>query len=225
MMTARNPPAEPAFPLDDPAPARGGARLAARRAAFLAAARAAFEEKGFAATTIEDVISRSGGSRQTLYALFGDKQGLFEALVTEICETMLVGMAPQDLELLPLEEALAFFSERYLAAVTSPKALALRRLLIAESARIPALAERYWARGPARTHAFLSAFMERRRAGGELAVGDAGAAAAHFLDMLAGGVRQQCLIGLRPPPGPEERRALARAAIALFLNGAAPRPA
>ena len=66
-------------------------RLAARRAAFVAAAREVFHQKGFAEATLDDVIALSGGSRQTLYALFGGKQGLFEALVTETCESIFGG--------------------------------------------------------------------------------------------------------------------------------------
>ena len=67
-------------------------RLAARREAFLAAAKEVFQKKGFAEATLDDVIAVSGGSRQTLYELFGGKQGLFEAIISETCETIFRGL-------------------------------------------------------------------------------------------------------------------------------------
>src|SRR5450631_1066820 len=72
-----------------------GKRLAARREAFLVAAREVFDEKGYAEATLDDIIGRSGGSRQTLYALFGGKQGLFEAIVTETCESIFGDLTPE----------------------------------------------------------------------------------------------------------------------------------
>ena len=47
-----------------------------RRDQILAAALGAFAEKGFAATTIEDVRERSGASTGSIYHHFGDKEGL-----------------------------------------------------------------------------------------------------------------------------------------------------
>jgi AcrR family transcriptional regulator len=60
-----------------------GPRLTARRQAFLEAGTVVFQKKGYASTTLDDIIARSGGSRQTLYSLFGGKQGLFEAILVE----------------------------------------------------------------------------------------------------------------------------------------------
>ncbi|MDX2224661.1 MAG: TetR/AcrR family transcriptional regulator, partial [Rhodospirillaceae bacterium] len=42
-----------------------------------------FLTKGFAATSLEEIVARSGGSLATVYQLFGSKQGLWQALVQE----------------------------------------------------------------------------------------------------------------------------------------------
>ncbi len=47
-----------------------------RRDQILSAALGAFAEKGFAATTIDDVRARSGASTGSIYHHFGDKEGL-----------------------------------------------------------------------------------------------------------------------------------------------------
>ena len=194
-------------------------RLAARREAFLAAAEEVFRDKGFAEATLDDIIARSRGSRQTLYALFGGKQGLFEALVNDACEKIFAGLTPEELAPRPTETALVEIGIRYLTVVTSPACLNLNRLLIAEAPRFPELAQRFWELGPARSRAFLAAFFERQIEREVLQMQDSSSGADHFLEMLSGTVRLQCLIGLRQPPTPEEIEEIARGAVLQFLHG------
>ena len=100
-------------------------RLETRRRAFLDAANAAFLEKGYAGTTLGDIIARSGGSRQTLYALFGGKQGLFEATVAERnAEIFRPLRAEGHLDRAP-EVVLVEIGKHFLRNVLSPQALGL----------------------------------------------------------------------------------------------------
>lgn len=197
-------------------------RLAARREAFLAAAREVFQKKGFAEATLDDVIALSGGSRQTLYSLFGGKQGLFEAITSDICETIFQGLTPEQLAPLATEEVLTEVGTRYLTIVTSPACLSLHRLVIAETPRIPEVAQRYWKLGPGRSRAFLAEFFDRQIERGLLRMPDSRAGAGHFLDMLSGTVRLQCLIGLREPPNAQEISEIVQSAVAQFLRGCLP---
>jgi TetR/AcrR family transcriptional repressor of mexJK operon len=194
-------------------------RRAARREAFLAAARQVFEKKGFAEATLDDVIALSGGSRQTLYALFGGKQGLFEAITSDTCETIFQGLTPEKLATRATDEVLKEVGTRYLAIVTSPPCLSLHRLVVAEMPRIPEVAQRFWKLGPGRSRAFLSEFFDRQIERGLLRMPDSHAAAEYFLEMLSGTVRLQCLIGLRQPPTPREIEEIVHGAVAHFLHG------
>jgi TetR/AcrR family transcriptional regulator, mexJK operon transcriptional repressor len=194
-------------------------RLAARREAFLAAARDVFQEKGYADATLDDVIARSGGSRQTLYSLFGGKQGLFEAIVSERCSTIFEALAPQQIAARPPEEVLEEVGIRYLGTVTSPKGLSLFRLVVAEAHRIPEVAQQFWKFGPGRTRALLAEYFDRQVERGALRMPDTSAAAGYFIDMLPGTVRLQCLLGLREPPTPGEIKQIVRDAVAQFLHG------
>ena len=92
---------------------------------------------------MDDVIALSGGSRQTLYALFGGKQGLFEAIASDTCETIFQGLTPEQLAPRATEEVLTEVVTRYLAIVTSPTCLSLHRLVIAEAPRIPEVVQRF----------------------------------------------------------------------------------
>ncbi|WP_026605948.1 TetR/AcrR family transcriptional regulator [Methylocapsa acidiphila] len=194
-------------------------RLSARRDAFLAAAREVFQDKGYAEATLDDVIARSGGSRQTLYALFGGKQGLFEAIISDACETIFRGLTPEQLAPRAPDRVLKEVGVRYLAIVTGPDCVSLNRLIVAEAPRIPGLAGQYWKFGPGRSRAFLAEFFERQTKRGVLNLPNCAAAADHFLEMLGGTVRLQCLIGLRPPPTNAEIEQIVQAAVVQFLNG------
>jgi TetR/AcrR family transcriptional repressor of mexJK operon len=194
-------------------------RLTARRAAFLAAAQEVFQEKGYAEATLDDVIARSGGSRQTLYALFGGKQGLFEAIISDACERIFRGLTPEQLAPRAPGTVLREVGVRYLTIVTAPACINLNRLVIAEASRIPELARQYWKLGPGRSRAFLAEFFSRQIERGLLRMQNSRAGADHFLEMLAGTVRLECLLGLRQPPSADEIEQIVEAAVAQFLRG------
>ncbi|PPQ37111.1 TetR/AcrR family transcriptional regulator [Rhodopila globiformis] len=194
-------------------------RLEARRRAFLEAATAAFLEKGYAATTLDDIIARSGGSRQTLYALFGGKQGLFKALVAERCTQIFGPLCGQHLLDRAPEDVLVDLGVRFIATVTTPDTLGVYRLVVSEGIFMKELAEQFWENGPARTRAMLARYFEQQVERGTLRLDDPAQAAHQFWGMLLGNFQFQCLLGLREPPGPEESEAYVRAAVSHFLDG------
>lgn len=63
---------------------RRAATKAANRAAIIDAARSAFAELGYGATTVRDVIRRTGLASGTFYNYFPDKEALFRAVVEQI---------------------------------------------------------------------------------------------------------------------------------------------
>jgi hypothetical protein len=65
----------------------------------------------------------------------------------------------------------------------------------------------------------LAEFFERQIKQGLLHMQDSGNGADHFLEMLSGTARLQCLIGLRPPPTQSEIDKIVQSAVAQFLNG------
>jgi TetR/AcrR family transcriptional repressor of mexJK operon len=194
-------------------------RLEARRRAFLEAATAAFLEKGYAATTLDDIIARSGGSRQTLYALFGGKQGLFKALVAERCRTIFGPLCGDDLLDQAPDDVLVDLGIRFIETVTTPEALGVYRLVVSEGIFMKELAEQFWENGPARSRALLARYLERQVRRGALRLADPEQAAHQFWGMLLGNFQFQCLLGLRPAPDRAETEAYVRTAVARFLDG------
>src|SRR5690606_19228696 len=64
--------------------------IAETRAKLLAAGRKAFAEIGYAQASMDDFTAKAGLTRGALYHHFGDKKGLFEAVVSQIDAEMTV---------------------------------------------------------------------------------------------------------------------------------------
>src|SRR5690348_14786308 len=56
-----------------------------RGQAIINAATEVFLERGYAEASVDAIVERAGGSKATVYAMFGNKEGLFEAAITQGC--------------------------------------------------------------------------------------------------------------------------------------------
>lgn len=154
---------------DDGAPvSRREAASRARREAIAEAALDIFVEKGFAAARMDDVAARAGVAKGTIYLHFKDKEALFE----EIVRTMLVApLSRAELALPREDESARGFLERSLLPILLELAGTRRgdvvRLLIAEGARFPRLAETYHHEVIQRGLALMAGLGARARARGE----------------------------------------------------------
>jgi AcrR family transcriptional regulator len=155
-------------------------RGVARRQAFLEAARAVFLEQGYEAASVNDVVRRAGGSLATLYSQFGNKDGLFLAVLQDQHERMLAALTPGCVKHLGAEAGLQAIGERFLRAVLTKDNCAFFRLVISESRKFPDSATKYIFSGVERVRAIVAEHM--------CAVGisseDAETLASYFLEML-----------------------------------------
>jgi TetR/AcrR family transcriptional regulator, mexJK operon transcriptional repressor len=184
-----------------------------RRSAILKAARTCFLDRGFVRTTIADILELCGGSRATVYAEFGSKEGLFAALVTSIIEDM----ALPDLGSGPLEAVLRKFGTSYLDRLLDPDVLALYRVALGESAHVRHLGPALFKAGPERVASALAERLQAWACDGMLDIEDASRAASLFLAMLEGDLHRSALLWARSPR-PEAIAANVEAALQLFLR-------
>ncbi len=114
-----------------------------RRADILLAARGVFSLRGFSGTRMDDIAKSVGISKAALYLQFASKEALFEALVTELIESMLPQSVPADFGSIPAADILrgfvAFMAER----LTVPEMAFVPRVIIGEGAMFPELARFY----------------------------------------------------------------------------------
>jgi TetR/AcrR family transcriptional regulator, mexJK operon transcriptional repressor len=106
-----------------------------------------FLTEGYGATSIEAVAERAGVSKRTFYHRFDNKAALFAAVVHRIIEEIRPPPGVPLLEGATLHEILRRLARLVLRAALSPRAIALHRLITAESLRFPALARAVYDEG------------------------------------------------------------------------------
>jgi TetR/AcrR family transcriptional regulator, mexJK operon transcriptional repressor len=185
-----------------------------RRSAILRAARLCFLDRGYVRTTISDIIALCGGSRATIYGEFGNKEGLFAALIASILDQMrLPDIADGPPRAVMTEVALS-----YMEQLMDPEALALYRVVLGESAHIRHLGPAIFAAGPRSAVAALADRMRAWADRGDLTVSDPELAAALFLAMVEGDLHRSAVMW-NEAPSPERIASNIDAAVAVFLHG------
>jgi len=117
------------------------------------------------------------------------------------------------------DERLTDLGIRYLEAVTTPDAVGVYRLVLAEGAVMRELADRFWEAGPGRMRSFLATYFRGQTERGTLNLSNPDDAAHQFAGMLLGNFHMPCLLGLRATPGREEIEAHVQAGVRSFLDG------
>ena len=203
-------------------PRRGG-RPSRQQAARLGerivdAATHLFLAHGYGATSIEAVARRARISKRTFYHRFDDKPALFVAVVHRIIDRL---RSPADVESLvgDLQEVLQRLARFILRAALSPEAVALNRMIVAESARFPKLAAVVTERGVTEEAIrIIAGILEREIRAGNLALDNPTFAAQQFLYMIIA-LPQRRAMGFGAPMTPAELDAWARDVVNLSLNG------
>jgi AcrR family transcriptional regulator len=190
-----------------------------RRAATLAAAKAVFVEHGYAGATLDHVIERAGGSRATLYRQFGGKEGLFAAVIAEICAGIVAPLEGEATDRSP-EELLLAFGRSFMAGLMDQAGLALYRVVIGEAQQVPELAAAVYRAGPAVAAERLAVHLKRWKVEGRLRLSNPDLAAQQFLEMIKGDLHFRALLRLGPPPSREDIEICVASAVRLFLEGA-----
>lgn len=176
----------------------------ARRREILEAAGQEFVQKGFQAATTAAIATRARASKRDLYRLFGSKEGILEALITERSAPMTVFASLGPGAGLPeFLAALADFGRRFLPDFLDGPKTALYRTAIAEAPRSTKLSEAVMASGAGPVRAAFGAFMSEAVKAGIVAAGDAELVAMSFMDVLIGGWHLRLLMGTQPPPDTE----------------------
>ena len=116
----------------------------AKDEAILLAARGCFFERGFLATTIEEVAGRANVSKVTVYKRFGTKEALFEATVKAEMADMARRLAEHPDVGGPLGRRLDAFGLVLMRFLFSPRHMLLDRMLAQDFAHTPALARRFF---------------------------------------------------------------------------------
>src|SRR6266581_8427634 len=123
---------------------RAAERRNERREAILAAALEEFSASGFAATRLDDVARRAEVAKGTIYLYFRDKESLFQELVRTMLSPLTGAIEAAAMRELPIRALIELILDTFVTEIYGTRRKDVVRLIIAEGARFPELAEFYY---------------------------------------------------------------------------------
>jgi TetR/AcrR family transcriptional repressor of mexJK operon len=178
-----------------------------------------FLAEGYGSTTIEAVAACAGISKRTFYHRFDDKSALFAAVVHEIIEQVRPPAGVPLIEGATLRDVLRRLAGMIVRAALSPQAIALHRLVMAESARFPELVRAVHADGSAReATTLIGGLLAREPRDSMLSAEKRAFAAEQFISMVVTWPQRRAM-GYGTPMTAAELDVWADKTVDLFLNG------
>lgn len=153
----------------EPRPTRRAMRAAERRQAIVDAALVEFSANGFAAARLDDIAARAGVGKGTIYLYFADKEALFQELIRTSIVPIVGRLGPPPAQGISARAMVEGFIEMFLREVYATRRADIIRLMIAEGARFPSLAEFYYREVVSRGIAGMQMLLTYAAARGELA--------------------------------------------------------
>ncbi|MER7128411.1 TetR/AcrR family transcriptional regulator [Streptosporangium saharense] len=206
---------------------RAEARSARKRQEILTAARSVFTAQGYVGTSMDAVAAEAGASKRTVYQYFADKEELFAGVVLDTVDRGYEYFRPAILALAEaddLETALRDHARMTLAGLTNPEILQMRRLVIAEAERFPAIGREYFERSWGRTLELLAETFAKLTERGLLNTPDPERAAYMFTWLIVSiPTGRTAFLGDAALGSPEELTELADEGTRVFLAAFAPR--
>lgn len=184
--------------------------------ALLDTAREVFLESGYAGTSMDEVAKRARISKASLYREHASKSALYAAVVRHWALAGRDAMKPalDELKATPdLRQGLVALGETMRAGILSPPVVAMRRLVIAEAAAHPDVAQDYLAQSWDTNIRNLADTLREVADAGGLLVDDAEALAGEFTWLVVGAPLNAVLLGVENGAPSVER------AVDLFLAG------
>lgn len=200
---------------------RGRPRVAdaeAHRDAVIDAAFAELVDRGYRATTMLGIARRAGASKETLYAWFGSKQGLFSALVRRQAAATASGITGAlDADDEP-RTVLTGFAEQLLGMLVGERSLAINRAAMTS----PDLADVLLREGRHTAGPIVERYLAHIDDRGALCVPDPVAAFRLLYGLVIEDTQIRSLLG-EPPPNETEIAARASTAVDRFIRLLGPR--
>ncbi|MET0241024.1 MAG: TetR/AcrR family transcriptional regulator [Sphingobium sp.] len=191
-----------------------------RRDAILAVAARSFLDRGYAGTTMSGIATTLGGSKGTLWNYFSSKDELFAATIDHATTAYRAKLSeildePCDDLALTLKRVCTSIVQK----ITTPEAILLHRLVVAEAGRFPEMGRIFYDRAPRRTYALLATFLEGAMDRGQMRRDDPLQTARLLTGLCLSGTQQKLLMGLIDQASPDMIDADVDRAVDVFMHG------
>lgn len=180
-----------------------------------------FLEKGYARTTMDDIVARCHISKSTLYRLFPNKMEVFGAVIDDHRQSMLA--LPGNYDHLPIDEAIARIFQVDIDEEANQRRMALIRFVLVEAREFPELRELLHKRGGDPSRQELVKWLKRQRAARRIDIPNPDDAAKALMDLIFGAIAMKPQDGKPEWPKKPERVRYLRSCIAMFTQGILPR--
>lgn len=193
-----------------------------KRRMLMTAATALFLEKGYDGTSMDDVAAKAMVSKPTVYKYFSDKERLFAEIVsatTGQIDGLVRLVAETRAGHSDARTALTLLARGLITALMQPQVLRLRRLIIANAGRFPALGRSWYEQGFERVLATLAASFRSLTERGLLRADDPMLTAHHFVGLLLWIPVNKAMFTGDHHTNPGELESCASAAVHAFLDG------
>lgn len=196
-----------------------------RNEAILSAAFDVFEEKGLHGATMLEIATAAKVSKETLYARFDSKEGLFYALLAWGSHKSSVDLEVlnEELEADPVE-ALENYAAACLVKMMQAESIEVHRIVVSEARRMPEVARVFNEFTCEAATKMLDRVVDALERKGVSSVDDRDAFADAFIGLLRGNLHHGVVLGLEKPPTDAEIDARARRAMKLLLRAFAAPP-
>lgn len=182
-----------------------------------------FLQKGYSKVSLEAIARKAHVAVRTIYVKFGGKAGLFREILRSGRESYFATMEDLETNVRPMREILIDFGSRMNELISSPGAINLHRIVIAEAAADPELADAFFDAGPRQTREALRTFFSRPDVRAQLRADmPAELLSVHFLNCLMGDQLKRYLF--MPRSGEYQNLMMVEQRVDLFLMGAQRQP-
>ena len=176
-----------------------------------------FLAQGYKETALDQIVAQTGGSKQTLYRYFVNKEGLFEAVLVANTKKVDPIFALSETEGCSLHATLVQFGHAYLQLVCTNPILGLFRIVSSDFHAHPTIPQAFWENGPCRAHANLVSFLSGDWAQQSLAIPDPKRACEQLLALVKQDHLSLALLG-HPLPTDDVLDAQIHAAVDAFFR-------
>lgn len=192
-----------------------------RRSAILHAAFAVLMEHGYAGASTLEIATRAKVSKRELYAEFGNKAGILNALIAATSARMQVPLRATEITDRPaLAAALVRYGVTALGELTVPAVIAINRLAVAEAGQSSDMGQVLETAGREPNRRAMIDLFARAQARDLVGSGDPDVMAGQFFSLLTGDLLLRLMLGVARAPTAAEiaRRAEAATDAVLRLN-------
>jgi TetR/AcrR family transcriptional repressor of mexJK operon len=190
-----------------------------KRQAILDSATRMFLAHGYRNASMEKIAQTAPVSKATLYNHFDSKGALLGAVISGLCGSLLQTMTQVTIETGDVENNLNKIATSAVDLIYAEDALAIYRLVVAESPDFPELGQLFYASGPQATLTQLEDYFRRLNAGGNFNISDPVFAADAFFSMLKGDLHLRCLLSKTLRPSTDEKKQLIEKVISFYMRG------